>query len=72
MPISTYPKLFIVKSILIELLNGFGYNLSRENLFGKVKDLLSILTIDASSFITISKTPTKPFSVSSNGITKPG
>ena len=45
MPISTYPKLFIVKSILIELLKGFGYNVSRENLFGKVRGLLSILKV---------------------------
>ena len=30
-----------MNSILIELLNGLGYNVSRENLFGKVKGLLT-------------------------------
>ena len=41
-------------------------------LFGKEKVLLSTLTPETSSFKTILNSPTKPFSVSSNGITKPG
>ena len=58
--------------MLIELLNGFGIYYSSANLFGKEKGLLSTLTAETSSFKTILNSPTKPFSVSSNGITKPG
>ena len=57
--------------MLIELLNGFGYTYESENLLVK-KGLLSTLTTETSSFKTILNSPTKPFSVSSNGITKPG